>query len=133
MPRPRRSAARCSNTEIALRLRCRDEHEQTGVGRQVAKSLGEALLDLADDSPATRQPEPAGELRRVPRARELEQRQRVAVALHHDLLEHGFVERAVEVVQQQRAGVGVREPVEDQLREARRRTSSPAACAGRAR
>ena len=102
--------------EIALRLRGRDEHEQTGVARQVAKSLGEALLDLADDRPATGKPEAAGELGRVPRARELEQRQGVAVALHHDLLEHGLVERTVDVVEQQRASIGVGQSFEDQLR-----------------
>ena len=101
--------------EIALRLGCRDKHEQPSVARELAQSLGEALLDLAGDSLAAREPEPAGELGRVPRAWELEQRERVAVTLRHDLLEHGFVERTLDVVQRAARALRSRQALEDQL------------------
>ena len=69
------------------------------------------------DRLAAGQPEPAGELGDVPGARQLEQRERVAVALGDDLLADRGVQRAVHVVQQQRARIAVAEPADRQLGE----------------
>ena len=100
---------------VAERLRGRGEHEQPGLGGQQEEAPGVALLDLAGDRLALGQPEPARELRGAPGARELEQRERVAVALGDDLVADGGVQRAVHVVQQQRARVAVAESVDRQL------------------
>ena len=100
---------------VAERLRGRGEDEQLGLGRELAEAPCVALFDLAHHRLAAGQPEPAGEIRGVPGARQLEQRERVAVALGDDLVADGDVQRAVHVVQQQRARVAVAEPADRQL------------------
>ena len=95
----------------------RGEDEQLRVGGELAEAPDVALFDLADDRVAVGQPEPAGEICGVPGARELEQRERVAVALGDDLVADRRIQRAVHVLQQQRARVAVAESVDGQLGE----------------
>ena len=70
---------------VSKRLGGRRQDEQLGVGRELVEALGVALLDLAGHRLAVGKPEPAGELGGVPGPRQLEQRERVAVALGDDL------------------------------------------------
>ncbi len=95
-----------------------DDDQQTGVGREFEEALGIALFDLAGDRLAAGKSEPAGELSRVgPGSRQLEQGERVAVALRDDLVAHGLIHRAVHVVQQQRPRVVVAQSLDGQLGE----------------
>ena len=72
------------------------------------------------------QPEPAGEPGDRPRPRELDQRQRVAVALRDDLIADGSVEPPAHVSQQQRACVVLVEAFEIQRRQPRQHVVSDA-------
>ncbi len=81
------SAARWSSTGSPSGSAAAASDEQPGVGGELEEALGVALLDLAGDRLAAGKPEPAGELGGVvPGARQLEQRERVAVALRDDLV-----------------------------------------------
>ena len=102
---------------VAERLCGGREDEQSRLGRERQEALGIALLDLAHDRPAHGQAEPAGELFGVPGSRQLEERERIAVALGNDLLADSCVERAVDVGQQQRARVALAEPLDGHRRE----------------
>ena len=118
MSRPRVSAARWRSTGSPSGSAAAASDEQPGVGRELEEALRVALLDLAGHRLAAGKPEPAGELGGVvPGPRQLEQRERVAVALGDDLVAHRRVERAVHVVEQQRPRVVVAEPVDGQLGE----------------
>src|SRR5581483_8447025 len=78
------------------------------------------LLNLSGDRLTLGEAEPAGEARRVPRARKLQERERIAVALDEQLLEDGGVERTVDAVEEKRPRLGVRQAVEAQLRKPRK-------------
>ena len=67
------------------------EDEQLRVGREQFEAPGVALLDPAGDRLAAGKTEPAGEIGGVPRARQLEQRERVAVTLCDDLVADGGI------------------------------------------
>jgi hypothetical protein len=67
------------------------------------------LFDLAGDRMPAGKTEPAGEAGDVPRARQLEQGERVSVTLLDDLVANGGVQGAGHVGQQQRAGIAVAE------------------------
>ena len=71
---------------VAHRLRSRGQDEQLCTWREPEQPPGVALLDLACHRPLVRQPEPAGEVHAVPGARQLKQRERVAMAFRDDLL-----------------------------------------------
>ena len=102
---------------IAQRLRGRGEDEQLRLGREQLEAPGVALFDLADDRLTCRETESTGEFCGVPGAWQLEERERVAVALRDDLLADGGVERAVHVVEQQRECIAVAESADGQLGE----------------
>ena len=88
-----------------------------GVRGKLEEAPGVALFDLARRRLAAGKAEAAGEVRDLPGARQLEERERVAAALRDDLVADRGVQRAADVVQQQRARVGVAEPLEGQLGE----------------
>ena len=118
---------------VAERLGGRRQDEQLGVGRELLEALGVALLDPAATGLAVGKPEPAGELGGVPGARQLEKRERIAVALGDDLVADRGVEGAVHVVQQQRPRVAVAESADGQLGQARRGRRRRSPCARRTR
>ena len=95
---------------VAERLRGGRQDEQPGVGGQLEEAPGVALLDLAGRRLVAGETEPAGEVRDVPGAGQLEEREGVATALRDDLVADRGVQRAAHVVQQKRARVGVAEP-----------------------
>ena len=83
--------------------------QQLRIGREQPKAPDVALFDQAADRLAAGKTEPAGEIGGVPRARQLEQRERVAVALCDDLVANACVQGARHVGQQQRAGITIAE------------------------
>ena len=62
------------------------EDEQPGVGGEMEDAPHVALLDPAGDVLAVGEPEPACKIRDAPRSRQLEERERVPVALRDDLI-----------------------------------------------
>ena len=103
---------------IPERLGGGGEDEQPCLGGQLKEAVGEASLDLAGDRLALGKAEAARQLCGVvPGSGELEQRERVAVALGHDLVTDVYIQRAVHVSKQQRAGIAVPESVDGQLRQ----------------
>ena len=96
------------------------EDEQLGVGREQLEAPDVALLDPAGDRLAAGKTEPACEAGHVPRARQLEQGERVAVTLLDDLVANGGIQRAGHVGQQQRTSIAVAEPADRTTRAARR-------------
>jgi hypothetical protein len=100
---------------IPERLRRSGEHEEAGLERERVQALHEALLDLAGHRRALGQPEPAGELRGRPRARQLDERERISVALRDDLLPDGGIQRAPNALHQQGAHGVVPESLDRQL------------------
>ena len=114
---------------VAERLGRRGEDEELRVGREQLEPAHVALLDLPGDRRALRQTEPPGELRGVPRARELEERQRVAVALRDDLVADGRIHRTDQVLQQQCARIALAEPAHEELGEpGQDRVADPRPC-----
>jgi hypothetical protein len=97
---------------VANRLRGGCQDEQLCVRREYEQALGIALFDLAGQRPADGHPESAGEICDVAGARQLEERQRVAMTLRDDLVADRAVERAVHAVQEQRACIVVVEPLD---------------------
>ena len=91
------------------------EDEQERVGRQQQQAPDVALLDLAHDGLRARKTESPGQLRGAPRPRELEQRERVAVALRDELVADRAIQRHVHVVEQQCTRVAVAESVDRHL------------------
>ena len=81
----------------------------------VATRLGDLTIVRAGDRLTGRKSEPAGETGDVPRARQLEQGERVAVTLLDDLVANGGIQRTGHVGQQQRAGIAVAETADGQL------------------
>jgi hypothetical protein len=73
----------------------RGEDEQLGVGGEQPETLDVAVLDLAGDRPAGGQTESAGQIGRFPGARQLNQRERVAMALRDDLRSAQLMQAAV--------------------------------------
>ena len=108
-------AARWSSKGSPRGSAAASEDEQLGLGREQAESLRVALLDLARHRLAAGKAESAGELGDVPGARQLEQRERVPMALRDDLLADRRIQRPVHALEQQRARVAVAEPVDGQL------------------
>jgi hypothetical protein len=104
--------------EVAQRLRGCGENEQLGVGGELEEAPGVALFDLAHQRLAAGQPKSTGEFRGIPGARQLEERERVAVALGDDLVADRGIQWAGHVVQQQRTRIAVPKPVDGQLGEA---------------
>ena len=102
---------------IAQRFRGGGEDEQLRLGREQPEPLRKTLFDLAAHRLARRNAEPTGELCRVPGSWQLEKRERVAVALGDDLLADGRVNRARQILEQQRPRVAVAEAVDRQGRE----------------
>ena len=118
---------------IAEWLCGRGEDEQLRVGGEQLEAPRVALLDLAGDRLAAGKAEPAGEVRDVPGAWQLEQRERIAVALGDDLVADRGIQRAVHVVQQQRARIAVAEPADGQLGEPGEDVVADCRCARRTR
>ena len=130
--RPRSVRARGSGSGaveqhgVAQWLRGRGEDEQLRVGREQQEAPDVALLDLARRSVGlSGSPNPPARSAARPRSRQLEQRERVAVALRDDLLADGRVQRAVHVLEQQRARVAVAESVDRQVGQPGEESSSP--------
>jgi hypothetical protein len=76
-----------------------------------------ALLDPAGDRLAAGKAEPAGQAGDVPRARQLEQGERIAVTFRDDLIADAGVQGPGHVGQQQRARIAVTEAADGQLGE----------------
>ena len=102
---------------ITQRLRGGRENEQLGVGGKLKEAPRVALFDLARDRLPPGQSESAGEIHRAPRARKLQQRERVAVALGDDLVADGRVQRAEHIVQQECARVADAESADGHCRQ----------------
>ncbi len=92
------------------------EHQPPRVGRQRLEPSQEACLDAAEQGHCGNR-EAARELGRREAARQFQQGQRVAARLGQDPLAHALVERAPDDGVQQRAGVVVAQPFDDQLRQ----------------
>jgi len=88
---PERSRGTVEQDWVTERLGGSREDEQAGVGGKQLKAPDIALLDPAGDRLTSRNTEPAGEAGDVPRARQLEQGERVAVTLHDDLIANGGI------------------------------------------
>ena len=114
---PERPRGTVEQDRVAEGLCGSREDEQLGVGREQLEAPDVALLDPAGDRLTAGKTEPAGETGDVPRARQLEQGERVAVTLLDDLVANGGVQGAGHVGQQQRAGIAVAECVDRQDRQ----------------
>jgi hypothetical protein len=99
---------------VADRLRRGDEQDGPGLGGEPVEPSQEALLEATRQSGGAYQTEAAGELRRRHPPRQLEQCQRVAMALGHDPVADRGIERGLQVVHQERAGIAVAEPSDGQ-------------------
>ena len=100
---------------VAERLRGRGEDEQPRVGREPQQAPGVAVFDLACHRFVARKTETASEFSGVPCARQLEQRERVAVTLNDDLLADGGIQRPVHVAEEQGACIAVAQSTDEQL------------------
>ena len=114
---PERPRGPIEQDRVAERLCGSREDEQLRIGREQLEAPGEALLDPPGDRLTAGKTEPAGQTGDIPRARQLEQGQRVTVTLLDDLVADGGVQGAGHVGQQQRAGIPVTEAAYGQLRE----------------
>ena len=103
---------------VADRLGRRHQQQALGLARKRPDPLQEGLLDAAGQRPRVGKPEPARELRRRQPTRQLQQRERVAARLGDDPVAHALVQPPRHRRRQQRAGVVVGEPADDQLRQA---------------
>ena len=104
---------------VAERLGGSREDEQLRVGREQLEAPDVALLDPAGDRLTTGETEPAGETGDVPRTRQLEQGQRIAVTFRDDLVADAGVQRTGHAGQQQRASIAVTEALDVELGEPR--------------
>ena len=86
-------------------LRRGGEDEQLRLGGKRRQACGVALLDLGGNRMTRRKAEPAGNVREIPGARQLEEGERVAMALGDDLVADCRVEPALQLVQQECACV----------------------------
>ena len=103
---------------IVGRLRRHQQQQQPGVLGQRVELPQEALLDPPRQRLGLQQPEPAGQLRRGQPARQLEDRQRVAVRLGDEPVAAPVVEPGGDDGREQGARVRVGEPAERQLGQA---------------
>ena len=103
---------------IAERFGGSRESQQPGVGRESQQACEVAELDLADHRMVAGEPESSGHFRRGPGARQFQQREGVAVAFRDDLVGHFRIERTVHTAEQERAGIAIADPGEQQRRQA---------------
>ena len=75
------------------------EDEKLGIGWELLETSFVSPFDFASHRLAAGKTEPACECCRFPGAQQLQQRNRVAVALRDDLVTDGRIERAVHVVE----------------------------------
>ena len=104
---PERGGRLPHHQRIAHRLGRRDQEQEPGRRRQLRQPLLEALLDAAGQRRRAVQAQPARQLGGGQAARQLQQRQRVAVRLGHDPVAHPLVERSRHHGLQQRPRVMV--------------------------
>jgi hypothetical protein len=114
---PERPCGPVQQDRVAEGLGGGREDEQLCVGREQLQAPDVALLDPASDRLTPGKTESAGQTGDVPRARQLEQSQRIAVTLHDDLVANGGIQGAGHVGQQQRARIAVLEAADGKLRE----------------
>ena len=95
------------------------EHELPGLRRKGLESPLEALFDAARHRYGLGHPVSAGELRRRHRARQLQQRQRVAARLGDDAAPHPLIEGDVDRGIEQRARIGIGQAAHRHVRQAR--------------
>jgi hypothetical protein len=100
---------------IAERLRGGREDKQLRCRRERDEAHGIALFDLACHLLASGKAETSSQVGDVPGARQLEQGERVAVALGDDPVAHRGVERNFQIGQQQRARIVSAETGQTQL------------------
>ena len=104
---------------IADRLGRRELQQPPGVGRKRVQPPPEALLDPPRERHRAGEREPARQLRRRQAPRQLHQRQRVAAGLGDDLVADPRVQRPGQHRVQQRARIGLLQPLDHQLRQPR--------------
>ncbi|MFI5896208.1 hypothetical protein ACIA5D_39515 [Actinoplanes sp. NPDC051513] len=92
---------RLEQTRIAERLGRRDQQKLLGVARKRGQPLDVALLDPAGHRMAVWKAVAAGKIVTCPGAGQLEQGERIAVTLGHDLIDDLGVDRTGHVGQQQ--------------------------------
>ena len=114
---PERPCGPVQQDKVAEGLGGGREDEQLRVGREQLEAPDVALLDPAGDRLTAGKTEPAGEIGDVPRVRQLEQGERVAVALRDDLGADGGVYGAGHAGQQQRASIAVAQWMDRQDRQ----------------
>ena len=102
---------------VADRLRRRQQEQAPGPRRERRQLAYEALLDAAGQRHLHGQPESARDRDRLPPARQLEQRERVAAGLAEDPVPHPRVERTGDRRVQQPAGVGGDQALDHELRQ----------------
>ena len=115
---PSRPAARPPHQRrIAGRLGRRDQQHPPGLRGQDLRLPPETLLHAAQPRHRTGHPEPAGQLRDRQPSRQLQQRQRVAVRLGHDLIAHPHIQRPGQHRVQQRARVRLPQTSDHKVRQ----------------
>ena len=77
---------------VAGRFGRGDEQQAPTIRRDARESLGEVFLDPSGQRDRCGQPEPTGELGRRHAARQLQQRERIAVRLDDDPVEHPLID-----------------------------------------
>ena len=102
---------------VADRLRRRQQQQAPGLGRERRQLPYEALLDTAGQRHLHGQPESARDRDRLPPARQLEQRERVAAGLAEDPVPNPRVERPGDRRVQQPAGVVGDQALDHELRQ----------------
>jgi hypothetical protein len=95
------------------------QEEPPGLRRKRLETPPEALLDAARHRHGLGHPVAAGQLRRRHRARQLQQRQRVAARFGDDAVPHPFVELDVDRGLEQRARIGLAQAPHRHVRQAR--------------
>jgi hypothetical protein len=114
---PERPCGPVQQDRVAEGLGGGREDEQLCVGREQLQAPDVALLDPASDRLTPGKTESAGQADDVPRARQLEQSQRIAVTLHDDLVANSGIQGTGHIGQQQRASIAVPEAPDGKLRE----------------
>jgi hypothetical protein len=104
---------------VVERLRGCHQQQQAGVVRERLEALHEALLDPPRTRVRARRLDDAGQLRCRERARQLQDRQRVATRLGDEPVAHPLVEPARDDGREQGARVPVGQPAERKLRQIR--------------
>ena len=114
---PQRGGRLPQQERITHRLGRRDQEQKPRRRRQVRQALLEPLLDAAGQRRPAVQPEPARQLGGCAAARQLQQRQRVAVRLGHDPIADALVERTRHHGLQQCVRITVLQPADEKFRE----------------